>query len=135
MENSNIAWTHHTQNFWLGCDKVAPECAHCYIDRTLRKMGRDSWGKLYRAVSTWKNPDKWEAGAASTGCCYRVFTNSLSDYFHAECPDPSRTIVANAPVNPVVTEPIMRRLPSRTYSLCSGMSPPVVFYQRKRKKR
>jgi protein gp37 len=87
MENSNIAWTHHTQNFWLGCDKVAPECAHCYIDRTLRKMGRDSWGKLYRAVSTWKNPDKWEAEAASKGCCYRVFTNSLSDFFHAEADD------------------------------------------------
>jgi hypothetical protein len=25
MENSNIAWTHNTQNFWLGCDKIAPE--------------------------------------------------------------------------------------------------------------
>ena len=45
MENSNIAWTHHTQNFWLGCDKIAPECAHCYIDRTLRKMGRE-WGSV-----------------------------------------------------------------------------------------
>jgi len=38
MEKSNISWTHNTQNFWVGCDKVAPECAHCYIDREIRKQ-------------------------------------------------------------------------------------------------
>ena len=35
MENTNIAWAHDTQNFWVGCDQIAPECAHCYIDREL----------------------------------------------------------------------------------------------------
>lgn len=84
MEHSNIAWTHHTQNFWLGCDKVAPECAHCYIDRILRRMRRESWGKLYRTTSTWGNPAKWESKAANKKCCYRIFTNSLSDFFHAD---------------------------------------------------
>jgi protein gp37 len=83
MENSNIAWTHNTQNFWLGCDKVAPECAHCYIGRTLRQQGREPWGQLYR-TKTWNNPAKWQKQAEAQGTCYRVFTNSLSDFFHAE---------------------------------------------------
>lgn len=81
-ENSNIAWTHHTFNPWLGCDKIAPECAKCYIDRVLRRMGREPWGELHRAKSTWNNPAKWEKKAAEEGKCYRVFTCSLSDFFH-----------------------------------------------------
>src|SRR6202034_702393 len=31
MENSNIGWTHSTQNFWLGCDKIVPECAKTWV--------------------------------------------------------------------------------------------------------
>jgi protein gp37 len=83
MENSNIAWTHNTQNFWLGCNKIAPECAHCYIGRTLRQQGREPWGQLYR-TKTWNNPAKWQKQAEAQGACYRVFTNSLSDFFHAK---------------------------------------------------
>ena len=82
MENSNIAWTHHTQNFWLGCDKIAAECAHCYIDRTLRRQGRDPWWQLYRS-KTWDNPVKWQRQAEAQDVYFRVFTNSLSDFFHA----------------------------------------------------
>jgi len=86
MENSHISWTHHTQNFWLGCDKIAPECAHCYIGRTLRRQGREPWGHLYR-TTLWRNPLKWEAQAAERRVCFRVFTNSLSDFFHARADD------------------------------------------------
>jgi len=82
MENSNIAWTHNTQNFWLGCDKIAPECAHCYIGRVLQRQGREPWGQLYR-TKTWSNPAKWQREAEAKGICLRVFTNSLSDFFHA----------------------------------------------------
>lgn len=81
-ENSGISWTHHTQNFWLGCDKIAPECSHCYIDRTLRWQGREPWGEVYRAKSTWQNPLKWERKAAARGKSLRIFTCSLSDFFH-----------------------------------------------------
>lgn len=83
-ESSNIAWTHSTWNPWLGCDKIAPECAKCYIDRILRKMGRVPWGELLRAKSTWGNPRMWERKAALENKCRRVFTCSLSDFFHAE---------------------------------------------------
>jgi protein gp37 len=83
MENSNIGWCHHTQNFWLGCDKIAPECAHCYIDRILRRQGREPWGQLY-LTKTWNNPAKWQRQGEKEDVCFRVFTNSLSDFFHAD---------------------------------------------------
>jgi hypothetical protein len=25
-EDTGISWAHNTQNFWVGCDKCAPEC-------------------------------------------------------------------------------------------------------------
>jgi protein gp37 len=82
MKHSNISWTHNTQNFWLGCDKVAPECAKCYIGRVLQRQKRERWGQLYR-TKTWNNPAKWQREAEAKGNRYRVFTNSLSDFFHA----------------------------------------------------
>ena len=89
MENSGISWTHQTQNFWQGCDKIAPECAHCYIDRVLRKYGRKPWGQLYLTKSTWNDPWAWEAEAVRRKQYIRVFTCSLSDFFHAKA-DPWR---------------------------------------------
>jgi protein gp37 len=83
MENSNIGWTHHTQNFWLGCDKIAPECAKCYIGRVLKRQGREPWGQLYRS-KTWDNPLKWQRQAQAHGICLRIFTCSLSDFFHVD---------------------------------------------------
>jgi protein gp37 len=83
-ETSRISWTHGTQNFWLGCEKIAPECAHCYIDRILRRQGREPWGQLYRAKSTWMQPFKWERDCMKAGVCRRIFTNSLSDFFHVD---------------------------------------------------
>jgi protein gp37 len=81
MENSGISWTHHSHNFWLGCDKVAPECAHCYIGRDLVKQGREPWGRLY-LTKTWNNPWKWEEESVRLQQYVRVFTCSESDFFH-----------------------------------------------------
>jgi protein gp37 len=91
MENSNISWTHNTQNFWVGCDKIAPECAHCYIDREIRKQAdwqgdgglRKPWGEVY-LTRTWRNPYKWEKELAGGNKAKRIFTCSLSDFFHAK---------------------------------------------------
>lgn len=33
-EGSKIQWTDDTLNFWRGCDKISPGCAHCYITTT-----------------------------------------------------------------------------------------------------
>ena len=88
MENTGISWAHNTQNFWVGCDKIAPECAHCYIDRVLQKQGREPWGEVYR-TQTWGAPSKWEVDCAIHNYAKRVFTCSLSDFFHAKA-DPWR---------------------------------------------
>jgi protein gp37 len=90
---------HNTQNFWVGCDKVAPECAHCYIDRLLIKQGREPWGKVYR-TKTWAMPPRWERKATVANHALRVFTCSLSDFFHVKA-DPWRDeaweIIKNTP--------------------------------------
>ena len=88
-ENSGISWTHNTQNFWMGCNKVAPECAHCYIDRSLIKLGREPWGEVCRTKTTWNAPWKWETDCLHNHYAKRVFTCSLSDFFHKEA-DPWR---------------------------------------------
>ena len=31
-ENSNISWTDHTYNPWIGCTKVSPACDWCYAE-------------------------------------------------------------------------------------------------------
>lgn len=64
-EDSSISWTHNTQNFWVGCDKVAPECSKCYIGRILQRhpdKWPESWGGVYRTSDAlWNDPWKWEA--------------------------------------------------------------------------
>jgi len=84
---THIGWAHGTQNFWIGCDRVSPECAHCYIARTLRQQHRE-WGTVYRST-TWGDPAASQRKAAEEGLCYRVFTCSLSDFFHVDA-DPWR---------------------------------------------
>ncbi|MGB6473810.1 MAG: DUF5131 family protein [Candidatus Sulfotelmatobacter sp.] len=81
-KTSGISWTHSTWNPWLGCDKVAPECAHCYIDRMLRKQHRAPWGTLY-LTKTWGEPVKWQRGLPGNKA-RRVFTCSESDFFHVK---------------------------------------------------
>lgn len=81
-EKSGISWTHSTWNPWLGCDKVAPECAKCYIDRMLRKQHRKPWGTLY-LTKTWSDPAKWQREMPSNKA-RRVFTCSESDFFHVK---------------------------------------------------
>lgn len=95
-ENTGISWAHNTQNFWVGCDKCAPECAHCYIYREIRKQAdwqgdgglRKPWGEVY-LTKTWKDPAKWEMEAFRADHAKRVFTCSLSDFFHVKA-DPWR---------------------------------------------
>lgn len=82
MENTGISWAHQTQNFWMGCDKVAPECRHCYIDEFLRKHGHEPRGEVIRCKTTWGDPHRWEIDCAINDYAKRVFTCSLSDFFH-----------------------------------------------------
>jgi protein gp37 len=64
MEDSNISWTHNTWNPWVGCDKVAPECAKCYIGREIRKQADceccgDVAERLHRMFDTMAAEDEY----------------------------------------------------------------------------
>lgn len=54
-ENSNISWTDHTHNEWIGCTRISIEaqggggCDHCYAAvstpvRVMRARGEETWG-------------------------------------------------------------------------------------------
>lgn len=80
-ENSKIGWTDHTMNFWQGCNKVSEECRFCYIGPTMKRAGREPFKGPVRTVD-WSKPAKWERQANKAGRRFRVFTCSLSDFFH-----------------------------------------------------
>jgi protein gp37 len=79
-----IEWADHTINFWWGCEKVSPGCKNCYADATAHRVGDDVWGKYKprRWVrSAAQLADKLDKKAAKLGVRYRVFANSMSDFF------------------------------------------------------
>lgn len=86
VENSNIEWTHHTFNPWIGCTKVGPGCDHCYAEawdaRGMQGVGR-RWGphapRTRTSASNWRSPTKWNK--AAEGKRHRVFCASLADVF------------------------------------------------------
>jgi protein gp37 len=80
-ENSGIGWTDHTMNFWWGCHKVSAECQHCYIDGLMKLAGRQPFNGPMRTVD-WSKPAKWNRQAAKAGRRLRIFTCSMSDFFH-----------------------------------------------------
>lgn len=80
-ENSGIDWTGNTHNFWWGCNKVSSECTHCYIDGIMRRAGQVPFGGPMR-TKNWANPHRWERQAKKDGRRIRVFTCSMSDFFH-----------------------------------------------------
>ncbi|WP_145201068.1 DUF5131 family protein [Thalassoglobus polymorphus] len=85
MQNSKIGWTHHTWNPWMGCQKVSPACQHCYISRWLKLRGHAPFnGPIRTKEGTWRNPFTWNRKALKSGTPSRVFTCSLSDFFHAD---------------------------------------------------
>lgn len=87
-ENSNIEWTHHTFNPWIGCQKVGPGCDHCYAEawdaRGLQKQ-EARWGahaaRTRTSAANWRKPLAWDRAAAAVGARHRVFCASLADVF------------------------------------------------------
>lgn len=89
-EQSKIEWTDHTFNPWEGCQKVAPECDHCYAEsRDQRFTGGIHWGakapRRRTSAQNWNKPRRWNARAeafyAAHGRRQRVFCASLADVF------------------------------------------------------
>ena len=81
MENSQISWCDHTQNFWIGCTKVSPGCANCYAEtldrnrfsKTLGGGTKDvpvcHWGpgapRHRTSESIWNDPVRWNKIASN----------------------------------------------------------------------
>lgn len=80
-KTTGIGWTDHTMNPWMGCDKVSRECEYCYIGKILKRMGREPFNGPMR-TKDWSGPAKWDRQASAAGTRKRVFTCSLSDFFH-----------------------------------------------------
>jgi protein gp37 len=89
MSASTIEWTDYTWNPWWGCEKIAPECDHCYAasfaSRGLHAAHagvakNGNWtGNITRSrENVWQAPFAWREG--------RVFTCSMSDFFHEDAP-------------------------------------------------
>lgn len=74
-KDSAIAWTHHTFNPWIGCQRVSPGCEHCYAEAQDKRWGGAKvdgvktlrWGPTSPRVRTsetyWKQPIKWNQDA------------------------------------------------------------------------
>lgn len=83
-ENSNIGWTDHTWNPWWGCEKVSAECLRCYIDGIMKRAGKEPFnGPIKTSDSTWKQILKWNRLAEKQCERLKIFTCSMSDFFHA----------------------------------------------------
>ena len=104
-EYTAISWCDHTVNFWWGCEKVSPACANCYAERedarwhirTYRQTGNWEgfsegvhgkgmhWGpdapRLLRAERARQEAFRYQRRAVKEGRRFRVFTNSMSDFF------------------------------------------------------
>ncbi len=99
-ENSRIEWTDHTVNFWWGCTKLSPACLHCYAERQdahfhpgipwpmrfqNEKAVAAHWGpnapRMLRVQAAAREARRYEARALKEGRRFRVFTNSMSDFF------------------------------------------------------
>lgn len=80
-ENSKIGWTDHTHNFWWGCHKVSEECRFCYISGIMRRGGYEPFNGPMK-TKNWAKPRQWNRAAAETGTRLRIFTCSMSDFFH-----------------------------------------------------
>lgn len=84
-ENSKIEWTDHTVNFWWGCSKVSPACAHCYAEGQAARFHEGLWGpdgdRRIRVEAARLEALRYERRAVKEGRRFRVFTNSMSDFF------------------------------------------------------
>ena len=115
-----------TFNAWIGCLKVAPECAHCYAETQAIHWKWNLWGPASskpefhtpRRVTSdayWRQPAKWQKEAVTLGHRPSVFCASLADIFEdhpdiveararlweviGECPDLNWLLLTKRPEN------------------------------------
>jgi protein gp37 len=89
----------YTQNFWIGCQSVSKGCERCYARAMWREFGHEDFDKVVRS-NTWDDPIKWQKKAAAAGKVIKVFTCSMSDFFHPAADqwrDEAWAVIKNTP--------------------------------------
>lgn len=85
MKNTKIPWTHHTVNFWHGCEKVSEACTNCYAKRWGKRFGKDCYGhgkqRIFREIKAMSEIANLNYSAEKRGVIETVFVNSMSDFF------------------------------------------------------
>lgn len=61
MENTKIAWAHHSWSPWIGCQAVSPGCSRCYARELTKRFGGDFSQRRLTSVNNWKQPPRWNA--------------------------------------------------------------------------
>ena len=82
MKITEVAWSHASQNFWIGCNPVSSECVGCYAKEGWEKKGHN-FSRLV-PTQTWNDAYDLNAAAARQGRCALCFTCSWSDFFHVQ---------------------------------------------------
>jgi protein gp37 len=84
---TNIAWTDHTFNPWMGCVKASAGCANCYAELlvTQRMNMPGLWGngsiRKKTGSAVWSKPKSWNKDAEASKRIHLVFCASLCDIF------------------------------------------------------
>ena len=88
---TKIQWTDATWNPWVGCTKVSPACANCYMFDGMHRYGRDPTVVTRTKPATFRLPlKKHRNGEYVIPPGSKVFTCSWSDWFHVDA-DPWRS--------------------------------------------
>jgi len=90
-ETTEISWTDHTFNPWIGCTRVSPACDHCYAESLARRYGWAKWGpgeaRKVTSHAYWRKPIAWNNASETAGKRARVFCASLADWADIEVDD------------------------------------------------
>jgi protein gp37 len=112
----------YTFNPWIGCTKVASECAFCYADIVAKdKMGRNLWGKnalrMFMGPAYWQRLGKLSRLSGSLGHSIKVFAGSMCDLFEILCPGHPDTVRMDTARQLMFTE--IDKNPDLTFILCT----------------
>jgi len=87
MINSKIPYIDHSQNYWVGCNKIAVGCRFCYAEEfmTRKPLWMDTWGdpKVTNRIKTktWRDLSNKQRLAEAEGRKHLVLTMSEGDLF------------------------------------------------------
>lgn len=99
MSRSGIEWTNFTWNYWAGCSLHSPGCTNCYAMAMAARIERFGSAPHYAGTTkTAGGSPVWTGRLTLASEAQRrkpltirppsrIFTNSMSDFFHADAPD------------------------------------------------